>query len=441
VLVITDQRLVDFKVVEKFLRLPRVFTSNHRGFLAQDSQSSQRYVLQISNGGRNQVQRGVQAISSVSLNSGSCENRREGRVSGLVFSRRSACIRNTFRQEGGQNRRIPNGYLHLEQDNSPYAIELNTELLPRLIAEISAGTRAGKEIGGLLVGSIPRAANIILRIDDFVVMARRESDEARYNLTPEQRARMSGARRELVEKRTAVLGFFRSHMRREGLALSSDDRKLLSVEFGKAVYTALLIRARSPHTAGFIIPDAEGGLPAGSAPKELQFDAEEATYFRQQAVLEVSPSKPHLARDTEKRETAPHQPDRAGIGGLLGWSAAFWAIWATSMLLMGLLLTAWAPFTTNVFGGSQGGLRLKATPRGNMLEIQWNRRQPDLLRAPSATLMIIDGNSRRELKLTPFELRAGQLSYQRKSDRITVAMSVQLAESAELLQSVRWPAR
>ncbi|MFZ0590805.1 MAG: hypothetical protein WAM39_10000, partial [Bryobacteraceae bacterium] len=164
--------------------------------------------------------------------------------------------------------------------------------MPRLIAEISAGARAGQEIGGLLVGSFRRTASVTLRIDDFVVIARRENDEARYNLTPEQRARLSTKRRELVEGRTAVLGFFRSHMRREGLALSGDDRKLLTVEFGKAIYVALLIRAQAPYTAGFAIPDAEGALPPGSVPKELQFDAEEVGHLRHQPVLQESPSTP-----------------------------------------------------------------------------------------------------------------------------------------------------
>lgn len=350
----------------------------------------------------------------------------------------SACIRNTIRQEGGHIRRILNGYLRLGHDSSPYAIEVNTELLPRLIAEISAGARAGKEIGGLLVGSLPTAANITLRIEDFVVIGRRESDEARYNLTAEQRARLSTTRHELVERRTTVLGFFRSHMRKEGgLALSSNDRKLLTVEFGKAIYIALVIRAQSPYTAGFVIPDAEGALPPGSAPKELQFDAEEAGHFRQQAVLEVSPSTPRVSRGIEERE-AP--PGRSSIRDLARRSSALLAVWATLVLLAGLLLTAWAPFTMNLFGAGEGGLRLKATARRDMLEIQWNQRQRDVERAGKAILDIEEGSSRRELKLTVSELRMGKVCYQRRGDRITVRMRVQLPESAELVQSVQWPA-
>ncbi len=420
--VITDERFGDFEMVEKFLRLPCVFAGNHTDFFAQDAQGTKGDVFEISNGRRNQVQRGTQAISSVSLNGG------------------SACIRTTLRQEGRHNRRILNGYLHLRQDSSPYAVELNTGLLPRLIAEVSAGARAGKEVGGLLVGSLRRTASVTLRIDDFVVIARRENDEARYSLTPEQRARLSTTRRELLEGRTAVLGFFRSHMRREGLALSGDDRKLLTVEFGKAIYVALLIRAQAPHIAGFVIPNAEGALPPGSVPKELQFDAEEAGQRRQQAALQVSPSTAHLAPATAERETPPDQPGRSGILALTRRKTALSSVWAASVMLMALLLTAWAPFTTHLFGASRGGLRLKATPRGNMLEIQWNRRQPDVERAGGAILTIEDGSSR-ELKLTPFELRTGKLSYQRKGNRITVRMRVELPESAELVQSAQWPAR
>jgi hypothetical protein len=329
----------------------------------------------------------------------------------------------------------------LRPDNSPYAIELNTALLPRLIAEITLGARAGMEIGGLLTGSLPRAASITLRIDDFVVIARREGDEARYNLKPEQRARLSTTRHELLEDRTTVLGFFRSHMRKEGLALSGDDRKLLSIEFGKAIYVALLIRAQAPYTAGFVIPDAEGALPAGGVPKELQFDAEEAAQFRQRAISQLAVPAPPVSAATRKQEAQPDQPTRSSLLARAGRSATFWAVWAASVLLIGLLLTIGAPLTANLADASAGGLKLNVTPHGNMIEVQWNRRQPDVQRAEEAILTIRDGDSRQELKLSPFELRTGKLSYQRKSDRVAVRMSVQLGESAELVQSTQWPSR
>jgi hypothetical protein len=335
-----------------------------------------------------------------------------------------------------------NGYLHLEQDGSPYAVELNTSLLPRLIAEISIGARGGKEIGGLLIGSLPRAANITLRIDDFVVIPRRETDPARYNLTAEQRARLSTTRRELIDNRTAVLGFFRSHLRREGLALSGDDRKLLTVEFGKAIYVALLVRTQSPYTAGLIVPNTEGVLPSGSAPKELQFNAEGLGHSRTQAFLEASPPAAlRVSPTTNERQVAPGQLEHTGIRTITRRSAAVWAFGAAAVILTGLLLTAWAPFTKDLFAPAEHGLRLKAVARGKMLEVLWNRQEPEAQRAGEAILTIQDGSSIRELKLTPTELRTGKLSYQRKGDHVTVWMRVQLPESAELVQSVEWRAQ
>ena len=55
----------------------------------------------------------------------------------------------------------------MQQAGSPYAIELNTAMLPRLMAEIAVGAKAGREVGGLLSGSFPRTADITIRIDDL----------------------------------------------------------------------------------------------------------------------------------------------------------------------------------------------------------------------------------------------------------------------------------
>jgi hypothetical protein len=53
--------------------------------------------------------------------------------------------------------------------------------------------------------------------------------------------------------------------------LRAEDRKLLEIEFGKALHTALVIRTRAPYTGGFVFPDADGSAKITRA---AQFQAE-----------------------------------------------------------------------------------------------------------------------------------------------------------------------
>jgi hypothetical protein len=65
--VITDQRLFDLIVLEKLLRLTRIFTGDRDHFIAKDAQSPERNIFQVSDGCRDDIERARQALSSVSL--------------------------------------------------------------------------------------------------------------------------------------------------------------------------------------------------------------------------------------------------------------------------------------------------------------------------------------------------------------------------------------
>jgi hypothetical protein len=149
-------------------------------------------------------------------------------------------------------------------------------LLPKLTADIAIGAQAGREIGGLLLGSLPRSAHVTLRIEDYLIFDRAAGKEARYLLNAEQRAGLSSLRHRLITGGTEVLGFFRSHLRRDALGLRAEDRHLLEKEFGNALYTTLVIRARAPYTGGFIFPDVQN---AGKITRAAQFQCEELARF------------------------------------------------------------------------------------------------------------------------------------------------------------------
>jgi hypothetical protein len=61
--VITDQRLSDFVVPEKLLRLTRILAGDHHNFVTEYAKSTQRDVFQVPNRCRDDVQRASQALA------------------------------------------------------------------------------------------------------------------------------------------------------------------------------------------------------------------------------------------------------------------------------------------------------------------------------------------------------------------------------------------
>ena len=303
--------------------------------------------------------------------------------------------------------------VHLRHVRAPYAIELSTEMVPRLLAAVTAGEAMGCEIGGLLIGSFPKAPTLTLRVEDFVLLERRENDEPQFTLSIEQRARLSTMRHNLLQQQRRVLGLFRSHLRKEKLVLSAADRELTAGEFGRAIHVTLLMQAEAPHTGAFFLPDAEGAMQAGPSLPEFQFRAEE--------IARLAPRSTSLV--SEPATGRPLLVLRATVA------------WAAVVLLLCLGLTVWAPLTMRAFF-ARGGLRLSVEPHGSMLELRWNRHQPDLSSSTSAILTIQDGGVERRLVLAPAQIREGRIAYRPAGDRVTFRLNVPLPDSAELVQVV-----
>lgn len=316
--------------------------------------------------------------------------------------------------------------LHLEHARAPYAIELSTEIVPRLLAAVMAGGVVDCEVGGLLIGSFPKAPTLTLRIEDFVLLERRADDERRFTLSIEQRARLSTMRHKLLQQQRRVLGLFRSHLRKEKLVLSTADRELIAGEFGRAIHVALLMQAEAPHTGAFFLTDAEGAMQAAPPLPEFQFSAEEIARLAPRSTSMVSPPAIGQPVETSAALVSADRP-QFGLWVTVAWGAA--------VLLLCLSFTAWAPWTMGALFAREG-LHLSVQPRGSMLELRWNRHQPDLSRAASAILIIQDGGVERRLALTPAQIREGRVAYRPAGDRVTFRLNVPLPDSAELVQVV-----
>jgi hypothetical protein len=328
---------------------------------------------------------------------------------------------------------LPAGYLRLQHARSPYVIEVSTALLGRLLADIVKGQEHGFEIGGLLTGSFPKAAVLTLRIDNFVPVERRSGDDRLYILSPEQRARLSTLRHKLIDQQTSVLGFFRSHLRKEPLALTADDRELLTTEFRKAIHVALLIRADTPHRTAFVVSDSEGNLQTGPPIPELQFDADHiARLAIPRKQLDEHSTDP--GREIAREDTAVSA--KLPLGGPATWVAGASTI---LLILLCLSFTAWGSATARLLSGSKG-LGLAVTNQAGVIEVRWNPRQRDLEQTHTATLSIEDSGIEHRLALTPVQIRFGAVAYQPHGHDVRFTFTIPLANSAELVQRAEWSA-
>jgi hypothetical protein len=320
----------------------------------------------------------------------------------------------------------PVAYFRCEHDRSPYVIELSLEMIGRLSRELSAAGRTGREIGGLLIGSFPKSRRPTLRIYDYLAIPPATADLAHYDLSAEQRAILSTARRRLLEQQIAVLGFFRSDRRSGGLALSEEDRAFLKLEFRRAFHAALLISAVRPHTASFFVPQANGAIGAGPSRPEFPFDS------AQLAPLAVTVDQISHVPTNTGTEPKPSQGAEQNPMSSHSW---FWVAAAAIMVLVCLFLTAWAPTTVRLFGAGQT-LDLSVTRHAHVLELRWNQRQADLLRASSGTLAITDGELTRLWTLSPSEIRSGSIAYQPIGSSVRFTLTLHLPKFMDLAQSV-----
>jgi hypothetical protein len=328
-------------------------------------------------------------------------------------------------------------YFRWQHERSPYVIEVSLQMAARLLPEIRAAQRAGKETGGLLIGSFPKAKVLTLRIDDYLVIARPDAETSRYHLSVEERAILSTARHRLIDQQTPVLGFFRSDRSKQRLALSAEDRSLLNLEFRRAIHVALLISATEPHRAAFFVPDLNGTMQAGPPLSEFVFDPEELAPLAVPVPESAAVSNSKVADETDAALDATVSRSRDSAQRSIRWKGSWFLGLAAGAIVACLFLTVWASTTRRLLAKGRS-LGLVVDTHSRILELRWNQHQPDLLRASSATLTITDGAIRRQWTLSPREMRLGSVAYQRRGARVNFMLSLHLPDSMELVQSAVW---
>ena len=391
VLVIADERLANFEMIQQLARLPRIFARNQRHFLPQNTKGPLSDIFQISNWGRDQVQGGGQ------------DNKK--------------CIVEMLPEH--QVVEEAPLYVRWSPDRTNYALELKLELVSKIAHEITQAERMGVEVGGVMIGVFLQGDSPTLRIDEIEIIRHNPEDGAIYMLAPGQYERFAQVRQTARNRGKTAVGFFRTHLRPGPLRPSLADRTWLADEFKQPVYAMLVIQAREPHTAAFFLA-TQGQLSVHPSVREFRFN--EAEFKGLPEILADARGEGRESVGARVLKTGSSSRVRVVLIVVVA-VVALWALfWAGSRWLM---------------PGS--GVNLAITAKDHALEITWNHNARQITRATGAVLQITDGSSHKEVRLGPDELKLGSVEYQRATQNVQVLMTLSMPGAASPVQSAEWP--
>lgn len=322
-------------------------------------------------------------------------------------------------------------YVRWNPERTPYAVELRLDLVGEISNELGRAEKLGVEVGGVLIGSFPNGYSPVLRIDDVEFVPRGTEEGAIYMLDPGQHDPIAEIRARARMRQRDAVGFFRSHLRTGAMKPSLADRTLLSREFRESQYVVLLIEGGKPHISTFFLA-ANGHVSAEPSVRNFRFDEQE---FR--ALPEVQPeataSRPPEFTAGPKRRSA-----RVAGSTVYATVAALIAIAVFGCVLM-WYFSRQSPLPAIL--GEANSIKLSVTDDEGLLRITWDHEARELERASGATMVIVDGTSRRQLQLGVDELRLGALEYERIGSPVEFTMTVNTPGSAPSPQTVYWTAQ
>jgi hypothetical protein len=356
-------------------------------------------------------------------------------------------------------------YYRWRDERSPLIVELNLNIVPRILADLLAGEQVGQEAGGILVGSFPRSVGMqTLRIDEYELVGRRGADGLPYILHTEQRSRFTTIRKRVATREVSAVGFFRSHLRTGPFELTIADRDLLAAEFKNTIHVALLVakdqskttRGGSQRYLATFFVSVNGIIQNRVDPATFPFSAEELEQLNQtlsKLHLDV-PMRPAggLAAQGLRAGTASIS---AGASGSLpgtrvrGRAEARTALSVFAVLC--LLFVAWGwqrqgtRLTGPVFLGPSGlDLTVEAARAvvagRTILHIDWNHQCPLLLDATAGHLTISNDQTHsvvRNVDLTPLELTAGRVDVELDEQPVDVSLALAMSDATSVAQQAR----
>jgi TonB family protein len=331
-------------------------------------------------------------------------------------------------------------------------IRISLEVVRRIREYLTAHSvrYPDSEAGGLLIGKSHAPG---VEIDDFAPIVL-DSQSGSHFIIPETQT--PSLRKQIEEvnrlgEGLPVIGYFRSDVR-EGICLSPEDLSLIREFFPDRSNVFLVVRSdKTTHpTAGFFFWEGDCIFAACSF-MEFDFD-EKKLASPSYAAAEVAtvpnagdqaPQQPVSSSDqtTQAHLGLPtYEPAASYVRNQAGKDAPQWRRWflgagiAAGFGLLGAYflisrpigssLTASEPIPARTTIRAPESVGLMVSRSGADIGIVWNGQAPLITGARVAVLTIDDGGFRRDVPLTPDQLRSSRLVYTPQTDTVEVALEI-----------------
>ena len=325
------------------------------------------------------------------------------------------------------------------------------------------------ETGGLLLGRVETGERPTVWINRYQPVECRHKAGPRFVLDEEDKAGLEKAAADVLSGgETAVVGFYRSHLR-DGLQLEDSDFDLVQRYFSDAADLILLIKPENPFTMSgqfFVQGEGTGGAPVGPAfpfagnpvagqaiaghpvsghaavvPAEEPFQSDAAPRERpRRLVPDFTPLQNAAAPVDPPVQEAVFAPERVVPEPRFNWrtEAEPRSKWRTAVPLAGAFLLVggllWfvlqqthhaAPATAPVAATEQGRpIGLSVEPAGPAWQVSWNPNATALAGARSVQLFVREGDDQTRKVLTPQDLALGMYTYQSAGNDLTFRLEV-----------------
>ena len=356
----------------------------------------------------------------------------------------------------------------------PYDIEYSTRVMDDIrLAVMDAFfslPRGGAEIGGILLG---RSADGRITILDYQALECEHAFGPSFTLSPKDESRLQELLAATRAKGSVPVGWYHSHTRSE-VFLSEADLAIHNRFFPEPWQIALVLKPHTlqPMRCGFFFREANGDIQAASSRKEFALDplpmrpvpggaAMPAFPPSPESVavpddlapaitvpasrVEEPPEPPTVAPTAAPTEPQPVPPPRLSIEPESSRRGGRW-LKALMAVVVGLAFGVFAFQTRAVWwprlsalltpsttpSAAFASIGLTTTDADGQLQISWDRFSAAIRQATGGRLTIKDLGPPREFKLDPMRLQAGNFTYVREGESVTVALSLDEPNAPEV---------
>jgi hypothetical protein len=308
-----------------------------------------------------------------------------------------------------------------------FSLHVNPAVLVRLDALVGEGfellPKGGLETGGLLLGSIGSSE---LWIDEIEPVPIEHRWGPSYQLSDtETETFRKIIRSSHVQPTARVVGHFRTHTRGE-IAITSTDLTIATLP-PAPVHFMLLIKGSKfePRIARLFRKRGEDCVELLQFP--LDFDPGKARRIvPQPAEPRPAPIAEPLVAATSAPEPPPEPLPEAPLpeAPLPASPRSRGTVLVIGALILFLLVAVSAALRSRRTPTPAAELRLQARRSDQSITVSWDHSSPAVLQAASGVLTIQDGDSQRQIRFDPSQLRASNVVYVPQSPRVQFRLEV-----------------